>query len=57
MRSSLIAVSLLLSSAAYAADETPAGDAPSKEAKAAPAKPDMPLVVDLGKAIGKALHR
>jgi carboxypeptidase C (cathepsin A) len=41
MRSSLFALSLLLSSAAYAAEpKTPAGDTPSSEAKAEAAKPD-----------------
>jgi carboxypeptidase C (cathepsin A) len=41
MRSTLIALSLLLSSAAYAADTpAPAGDVPSKDAKAEAAKPD-----------------
>ncbi len=39
MRASLLALSLLLSSAAYAAD-TPAGDVPKKEAKPDAAKPE-----------------
>ncbi|MES2135744.1 MAG: peptidase S10 [Pseudomonadota bacterium] len=34
MRSSLLALSLLLSSAAFAADKTPAGDVPPKDSKA-----------------------
>ncbi|HEX3677143.1 MAG TPA: peptidase S10 [Sphingomicrobium sp.] len=41
---SLLALSLLLSSAAYAADEQPAGDVPTKEAKAEAAKPDADTV-------------
>ncbi len=41
---SLIALSLLLSSAAYAADDQPAGDVPTKEAKADAAKPDSDAV-------------
>ena len=41
MRSSLLACSLLLSSAAFAADtKAPAGDTPSPEAKAEAPKPD-----------------
>jgi carboxypeptidase C (cathepsin A) len=44
MRTSLLALSLLLSSAAYAADDPPAGDVPTKEAKAAAAKPDTDTV-------------
>src|SRR5256885_14353339 len=40
MRSSLIAVALLLSSGGYAAPNTPAGDTPSPEAKKEAAKPD-----------------
>ena len=40
MRSTLLALSLLLSSAAYAADDTPAGDVPSKNAKAEASKED-----------------
>lgn len=41
---SLLALSLLFSSAAYAADEQPAGDVPTKEAKAEAAKPDADTV-------------
>lgn len=41
---SLLALSLLLSSAAYAADEQPAGDVPTKEAKADAPKPDADTV-------------
>ena len=41
---SLLALSLLLSSAAYAADEQPAGDVPTKEAKAEAPKPDADTV-------------
>jgi carboxypeptidase C (cathepsin A) len=44
MRSSLLAIALLLSSAAYAADEQPAGDVPTKEAKADAPKPDKDVV-------------
>jgi carboxypeptidase C (cathepsin A) len=44
MRSSLLALSLLLSSGAYAADEQPAGDVPTKEAKAEAPKPDADTV-------------
>src|SRR5256885_15066771 len=40
MRLPLIAVVLLLSSAGYAAPNTPAGDTPSPEAKKQAAKPD-----------------
>ena len=40
----LLALSLLLSSAAYAADEQPAGDVPTKEAKAEAPKPDADTV-------------
>jgi carboxypeptidase C (cathepsin A) len=43
IRSSFIALALLLSSGAYAAD-TPAGDVPSKEAKADAPKPEEDLV-------------
>lgn len=41
---SLLALSLLLSSAAYAADQQPAGDVPTKEAKTEAAKPDADTV-------------
>jgi len=41
---SLIALTLLLSTAAYAADEQPAGDVPTKEAKAEAEKPDADTV-------------
>ncbi len=41
---SLIALSLLFSSAAVAADEQPAGDVPTKEAKSEAAKPDADTV-------------
>lgn len=44
MRTTLFALTLLLSTAAYAADQQPAGDAPSKEAKADAAKPDPDTV-------------
>jgi carboxypeptidase C (cathepsin A) len=44
MMRSLLALSLLLSSAAYAADEQPAGDVPTKEAKAEAPKPDADTV-------------
>jgi carboxypeptidase C (cathepsin A) len=44
MMRSLLALSLLLSSAAYAADEQPAGDVPTKEAKTEAAKPDADTV-------------
>jgi len=44
MRSSLLAISLLLSSAAYAADQPAAGDMPTKEAKAEAPKPDPDVV-------------
>jgi carboxypeptidase C (cathepsin A) len=44
MRHSLILLSLLLSSAAYAADDKPAGDVPTKDAKADAAKPDPDTV-------------
>ena len=44
MRSSLIALTLLLSTAAYAADEQPAGDVPTKEAKDEAKKPDPDTV-------------
>jgi carboxypeptidase C (cathepsin A) len=45
MRSSLLALTLLLSSAAFAADQNAsAGDAPSKEAKAEAPKPDADTV-------------
>jgi carboxypeptidase C (cathepsin A) len=44
MRASVILLSLLLSSAAYAAADTPAGDAPTKEAKAEAEKPDPDTV-------------
>ena len=40
MRASLLAISLLLSSAAFAADSPPAGDVPSKDQKPAAAKAD-----------------
>lgn len=40
----LLAFSLLLSSAVYAADEQPAGDVPTKEAKTEAAKPDADTV-------------
>jgi len=40
MRASFLALSLLLSSAAFAADDPPAGDVPSKDQKATPAKHD-----------------
>ena len=59
---SIIGESLLSSASAAggnlcheALGRSPAREMPS--ATTAPAKPDMPLVVDLGKAIGKALHR
>lgn len=41
---SLLAVSLLLSSAAFAAADQPAGDVPTKEAKAEASKPDADAV-------------
>ena len=45
MRSSLLLISLLLSSAAFAADQQPpAGDVPPKDVKAADAKPDKDVV-------------
>ena len=44
MRTTLLALSLLLSSIAYAADDPPAGDVPTKEAKTAAAKPDTDTV-------------
>ena len=40
----LVAISLLVSSAAYAADQQPAGDVPTKEAKSEAAKPDPDTV-------------
>ena len=43
MRLSLLALSLLLSSAAHAADQQPAGDVPTKEAKDAKSQPDTKL--------------
>ena len=44
MRPTLLALSLLLSSAAFAADDPPAGDVPTKEAKTAATKPDTDTV-------------
>jgi carboxypeptidase C (cathepsin A) len=44
MRTSLILISLLLSSAAYAAEDKPAGDVPTKESKSDTAKPDPDTV-------------
>jgi len=44
MRSSWLALALLLSSSAYAADDTPAGDVPSKDAKSEEPKPDKDVV-------------
>jgi carboxypeptidase C (cathepsin A) len=44
MMRSLLALSLLLSSASYAADEQPAGDVPTKESKAAAPKPDADTI-------------
>jgi carboxypeptidase C (cathepsin A) len=44
MRSSLLALSLLLSSTAFAADDQPAGDVPTKEAKTETPKPDADTV-------------
>ena len=44
MRSTLLALSLLLSSAAYAADQAPAGDVPPKDVKADEKKPDPDTV-------------
>jgi len=44
MRSTLLALSLLLSSAAYAADQQPAGDVPTKESKEEAPKPDADTV-------------
>ena len=44
MRSSLLALALLLSTAAFAADDTPAGDVPSKDAKAEAPKPEPDTV-------------
>lgn len=44
MRSSWLALALLLCAPAYAADDTPAGDVPSKDVKAGEAKPDKDVV-------------
>ena len=44
MRSSLLAIALVLSAPAYAADDTPAGDVPPKNVKAEPPKEDKDVV-------------
>ena len=44
MRSTLLALSILLSSAAYAADQAPAGDVPPKDVKAEPQKAEPDTV-------------
>jgi carboxypeptidase C (cathepsin A) len=44
MRATLFALAMLLSSAAYAADEQPAGDVPTKETKAEAPKPEADTV-------------
>jgi carboxypeptidase C (cathepsin A) len=44
MRSSLLAIALVLSAPAYSADDTPAGDVPPKNVKAEPAKEDKDVV-------------
>ncbi len=44
MRSSLLAISLLLSAPAFAADQAPAGDVPPKDMKADAAKEDKDVV-------------
>jgi carboxypeptidase C (cathepsin A) len=44
MRSSLLAIALILSAPVYAADDTPAGDVPPKNVKAEPPKEDKDVV-------------
>lgn len=57
MRSSLIALALVLSAPAFAADDTPAGDVPPKDTKTAPAKTDTDTVKASVQEDAQPVHR
>lgn len=57
MRSSLLALALLLSAPAFAADDAPAGDVPPKDTKAAPAKTDTDTVKASVQEDAQPVHR
>ncbi len=57
MRSSLVALALVLSAPAFAADDTPAGDVPPKDAKSAPAKTDADTVKASVQEDAQPVHR
>ena len=57
MRSSLIALALVLGAPALAADDTPAGDVPPKETKSAPAKTDTDTVKASVQEDAQPVHR
>ena len=57
MRSSLIALALVLGTPALAADDTPAGDVPPKETKSAPAKTDTDTVKASVQEDAQPVHR
>ena len=57
MRSSLLALALLLGTPALAADDAPAGDVPPKDTKATPAKPDTDTVKASVQEDAQPVHR
>jgi carboxypeptidase C (cathepsin A) len=57
MRSSLVALALVLSAPAFAADDTPAGDVPPKDSKATPAKADADTVKASVQEDAQPVHR